>query len=47
MSEEFQAAGEESDHRDLDLIRNHFPAYIRRLDEAARGIGLTHQGNTA
>ena len=38
MAEEFRAAGEERSQH--DLIRNDFPAYIRRLDEAARGIGL-------
>ena len=40
MTEEFQAAGYERSQRDFDLIRNDFPAYIRRLDEASRDIGL-------
>ena len=40
MVEEFRAAGEERSQQDLDLIQNDFPAYVRRLDDAARGIGL-------
>ena len=39
-TEEFQAAGYERSQRDFDLIRNNFPAYLRRLDEASRDIGL-------
>ncbi len=33
-------AGEKRFQNDRDLIENNFPAYIRRLDEAARDIGL-------
>lgn len=45
MAEEFWAkaswiAGEKRFQNDRDLIENNFPAYIRRLDGAARGIGL-------
>ena len=45
MAEEFWAkeswiAGEKRFQNDRDLIENNFPAYIRRLDEAARDIGL-------
>lgn len=45
MAAEFWAkeswvAGEKRFQNDRDLIENNFPAYIRRLDEAARDIGL-------
>ena len=39
-TEEFQAAGYERSQRDFDLIRNNFPTYIRRLNEANQSIGL-------
>ena len=39
-TEEFRAAGYERAQRDFDLIRNDFPGYIRRLNEANQSIGL-------
>ncbi len=40
MAEEFHASGERRYDRDLPLIREHFDAYLRKLDRTARGIDL-------
>ena len=40
MAEEFQATGEDRYPGILDLLRNDFPAYIRRLEDGDRGVGL-------
>lgn len=40
MVEDFEAAGEHRYHLVAPLLRIDFPAYVRRLEEVARGIGL-------